>query len=342
MTPPPDPSASPTASGTKPKGVRVLSGLQPSGSVHLGNYFGAMRQHIELQEGNRGTYFIADYHSMTSIRDPDERRRLTQAVALDYLALGLDPSTSILYRQSDLAEAAELTWILLTVTPMGLLERCHAYKDKVAQGVPAEAGLFVYPVLQAADILIHRADIVPVGEDQKQHIEVTRDIAGKFNNIYGDVFTVPKPFIPRDVAVVPGTDGGKMSKAYGNTIEIFAPEKIVRKQVMGIVTDSTPVDEPKDPEGSALFRLWSLFSNEAEREEMAGRFRAGGLGYGEVKKDLVVRVLDHFGAARKRREALARDLDSVEDVLRDGVRRARETAAPLVEEARRASGLGAG
>ena len=325
---------------SEPRGVRVLSGLQPSGTIHLGNYFGAMRQHIALQEGNEGTYFIADYHSMTSTRDPDERRMLTHAVALDYLALGLDPDRSILYRQSDLPEATELTWILLTVTPMGLLERCHAYKEKVSQGLPAEAGLFAYPVLQAADILIHRADIVPVGEDQKQHIEVTRDIAGKFNNTYGEVFTLPEPYIPRDVAVIPGTDGAKMSKAYGNTIELFADEKQVRKQIMGIVTDSTPVEDPKDPEGSALFDLWCLLASPAECEEMAERFRSGGLGYGEVKKDLVSRVLDYFGPARERRAALSKDPGAVEEVLRRGAGRARETARPLVEEARRASGLG--
>ncbi len=308
--------------------------------MHLGNYFGAIRQHVVLQEGNRPTYFVADYHSMTSLRDPDERRRLTREFAIDYLALGLDPERAILYRQSDLPETTELTWILLTVTPMGLLERCHAYKDKVAQGVPAEAGLFAYPVLQAADILIHRAEIVPTGEDQRQHIEVTRDIAGKFNHLYGEVFTLPEPYIPRDVAVVPGTDGGKMSKSYGNTIELFVPERVLRKQIMGIVTDSTPVEEPKAPEGSTLFALWSLFADEAERQEMAGRFRAGGLGFGEVKKDLLARMLDYFGPARERREGLEKDPDTVEDVLREGARRARETAGPLLEEVRRASGLG--
>jgi tryptophanyl-tRNA synthetase len=323
-----------------PRGVRVLSGIQPSAKLHLGNYLGALRQHIALQEGNRGTYFIADYHSMTSVYDAEERRRLARDVALDYLALGLDPKQAILYRQSDLPEAAELTWPPLTVTPVGLLERCHAYKDQVAQGLSADAGLFVYPVLMAADILIHRADIVPVGQDQKQHIEVTRDVAIKFNHTYREVFRVPEPYITQDVATVPGTDGQKMSKSYGNTIEMFAPEKVLRKQIMGIVTDSTPVEDPKDPARSVLFALWSLFASEEEREEMAGRFHAGGLGYGEVKKDLVARVLTYFGPARERREELARDPATVEDILRDGVRRARETAAPLVEEARQASGLG--
>jgi tryptophanyl-tRNA synthetase len=314
--------------------------VQPSGAAHLGNYLGALRQHVALQEGNEATYFVADYHSMTSVRDADERRTLTLGVALDWLALGLDSTRAILYRQSDLPEVAELTWLLLTVTPVGLLERCHAYKDKIGQGMSADAGLLAYPVLQAADILIHRADVVPVGQDQKQHIEVTRDVAIKFNNTYGEVFRVPEPFILEDVATVPGTDGQKMSKSYENTIEIFAPEKVLRKQIMGIVTDSTPVEDPKDPEGSILFALWSLFADEAEREKMAERFRAGGLGYGEVKKDLVERVFHHFAEARERRAELTRNLDTVEGILQEGVRRARETAAQVLEAARRASGLG--
>jgi tryptophanyl-tRNA synthetase len=314
--------------------------VQPSGALHLGNYFGALRQHVALQEGNQATYFIADYHSMTSIREAEERRRLSRNVALDYLALGLDPTHAILYRQSDLPEVAELTWLLLTVTPMGLLERCVAYKDKVAQGLSADVGLFAYPVLQAADILIHRADIVPVGQDQKQHIEVTRDIAIKFNNTYGEVFRVPEPYILEDVATVPGTDGQKMSKSYENTIEIFAPEKVLRRQIMGIVTDSATVADPKDPDHSNLFMIWSLFAEEAEERKMAERFRTGGLGYGEVKKDLVERVFRHFAAARERRVELARNPDTVEGILREGVRRARETAADVLEAARRASGLG--
>jgi tryptophanyl-tRNA synthetase len=324
-----------------PRGVRVVSGIQPSAALHLGNYFGALRQHIALQEGNEGVYFIADYHSMTSLRDAEERRHLTRELALDYLALGLDAKRAILYRQSDLPELAELTWILLTVTPVGLLERCHAYKDKVAQGVPADAGLFAYPVLMAADILVHRADIVPVGQDQKQHIEVTRDIAVKFNLAYGEVFKLPEPFILADVAVVPGTDGQKMSKSYGNTIEMFAPEKTLRRQVMGIVTDSAPVGEPKDPQRSHLYALYCLFADEADREAMAARFRAGGLGYAEVKREILARVLEHFGPARERRAELARRPDAVEDILREGARRARETAREVLEAARRASGLGA-
>jgi tryptophanyl-tRNA synthetase len=308
--------------------------------MHIGNYFGAVRQHVALQEHNEAIIFIADYHSLTSIPEARERRVLVHDIALDYLALGLDPARAVFYRQSDLPEVTELAWILSTVTPMGLLERAHAYKDKVAQGLSADAGLFGYPVLQAADILIHRSDLVPVGQDQKQHIEMTRDIAAKFNQVYGDVLRSPEPLIFEDVAVVPGTDGRKMSKIYGNTVEMFSDEKTLRRQVMGVVTDSTPVEGPKDPDRSNLFALWRLFADDAEREAMAERFRRGGLGYGEVKKDLLERVLSHFGAARERRAELARDPDLVEDALREGAARARATAGPVMEEVRRASGVG--
>jgi tryptophanyl-tRNA synthetase len=275
--------------------------------MHIGNYFGAVRQHVALQEHNEAIIFIADYHSLTSIPEARERRVLVHDIALDYLALGLDPARAVFYRQSDLPEVTELAWILSTVTPMGLLERAHAYKDKVAQGLSADAGLFGYPVLQAADILIHRSDLVPVGQDQKQHIEMTRDIAAKFNQVYGDVLRSPEPLIFEDVAVVPGTDGRKMSKIYGNTVEMFSDEKTLRRQVMGVVTDSTPVEGPKDPDRSNLFALWRLFADDAEREAMAERFRRGGLG---------------------------------EDALREGAARARETAGPLMEEVRRATGIG--
>lgn len=324
-----------------PCGKRILSGIKASGVQHLGNYFGALRQYVALQERNQAIYFIADYHSMTTIVDAGERRGYTRDVALDFLALGLDPERAILYRQSDLPEVAELTWILGTVTPHGLLERAHSYKDHVAKGLPVNMGLFNYPVLMAADILIHRAELVPVGQDQKQHIEMTRDIAIKFNNLYGDILTVPEAYIVEEVAVVPGTDGQKMSKSYDNCIHMFAPEKQLRKEVMGIVTDSTPVDEPKDPKRSSLYALWCLFASEPEREEMAERFRRGGLGYGEVKKDLLGRVLDHFGAARTRRAELAASPEIVEAVLRAGVRRARETVQPLMVAVREAAGLGA-
>ena len=281
--------------------MRILSGIQPSGEPHLGNYFGAMRQHVELMEKGEAIYFLADYHSMTSIRDAAARRRYTRELALDYLALGLDPSRAILYRQSDVPETCELAWLLTTVTPMGLLERAHSYKDKVARDTEARVaithGLFAYPVLMAADILQYNADIVPVGQDQKQHLEMTRDIAGSFNHCYGrEVFKLPEPMILEDVAVVPGTDGRKMSKSYGNTIRMFAPQGEIKKAVMGIVTDSTPVDQPKDV-SAAVFQLWSLFASPDEREALFARAKAGGLGYGDVKKDLLVRVLEHFAPA---------------------------------------------
>ena len=322
------------------EGLRVLSGVKPSGALHLGNYFGAVRQHIELQEKNEVVYFIADYHSLDPIRDSKERRRLSHDIALDYLALGLDPTRAILYRQSDLPAVTELCWILGSVTPMGLLERCHAYKDSKAQKQKPELGLFAYPVLMAADILLHRADIVPVGQDQKQHIEVTRDLATKFNRTYREVFKLPEPYILDDAAAVLGIDGRKMSKSYDNTIEPFGTEKALQKQVMGIVTDSTAVDEPKDPKTSNLYALWSLFADAGERRNMAERFRAGGIGYGEVKKNLLGRLLEHFGSARARREELAARPDSVEDILRDGARRAREASAALMAEIREAAGLG--
>jgi tryptophanyl-tRNA synthetase len=323
-----------------PRGKRVLSGLQPSGAAHIGNYFGAMRQHVALQDDNRGTYFIADLHSLNSIREAELRRRYTLDMALDYLAVGLDPAKSILYRQSDLPEVAELAWILTTLTPMGLLERCHAYKDKLAHGAKPDHGLFAYPVLMAADILIHRAQVVPVGQDQKQHIEIARDIAVKFNLTYREVFALPEPYILVAVAVVPGTDGQKMSKTHPNAIGVFASEKQLRKQVMGIVTDSLPVEAPKDPESNTVYRLYGLVASPEETAEMAARFRAGGYGYGEAKKALLAKLLDYFGPARARREMLAKDPDAVEDVLRDGARRARETALAVMDEVRSASGIG--
>ena len=322
--------------------MRILSGIQPSGELHLGNYFGAMRQHVELQGRGEALYFIADYHSMTSVRDAARRRELVRDLALDYLACGRDPERSVLYRQSDLPEVCELSWLLTTVTPMGLLERSHAFKDKVAAGLPVDHGLFAYPVLMAADILIYNADLVPVGQDQKQHLEMARDIAQRFNHTYGaEVFQLPEPHILEDVAVVPGTDGRKMSKSYDNVLRMFWPEKKLKKAVMAIVTDSTPVDEPKDTK-QTVFQLWSLFAGEAEREEMFGRAAAGGLGYGDVKKDLLARLLDHFGAIRERREELAKRPEYVEEVLADGARRARALGAPVVAAAREAAGLGPG
>jgi tryptophanyl-tRNA synthetase len=322
--------------------MRILSGITSSGECHLGNYFGAIRQHVALQERGEGIYFIADYHSMTSVRDAAERRRLVREVALDYLACGLDPERTVLYRQSDLPEVCELAWMLTTVTPMGLLERSHAYKDKVANGLPLDHGLFAYPVLMAADILIFGSDLVPVGQDQKQHLEMCRDIAQRFNHVYGEeIFRLPEPHILEDVAVVPGVDGRKMSKSYDNTIRMFWPEKRIRQAVMSVVTDSTPVEAPKDTK-SVLFQLWSLFAGEDDRARMFARAAAGGLGYGEVKKDLLARLLAHFGPMRERRETLAKRPDDVEDVLARGARRARELAAPTLAAARRAAGLGRG
>jgi tryptophanyl-tRNA synthetase len=322
--------------------MRILSGITSSGECHIGNYFGAIRQHVEFQEKGEAIYFIADYHSMTVVRDANERRRLVREVALDYLACGLDPDRAVLYRQSDLPEVCELTWILTSVTPMGLLERSHAYKDKVAQGLPVDHGLFAYPVLMAADILIYGSDLVPVGQDQKQHLEMTRDMAQRFNHLYGsEVFQLPEPWILEDVAVVPGIDGRKMSKSYDNTIRMFWPEKRIRKAVMAIVTDSTPVEDPKLTD-TTLFQLWSLMAGESDREEMFARARAGGLGYGEVKKDLLGRLLELFGPMREKREELAKRPDDIEDIFASGARRAREMAAPVVAAARDAAGLGPG
>lgn len=320
--------------------LRSLSGLQPTGPLHIGNYFGAVRQHIALQNRAEGIYFVADYHSMTSLRDAAQRREFVRDLALDYLASGLDPARSILYRQSDLPETTELTWLLATVTPMGLLQRAHSYKDKVAAGIHPGHGLFSYPVLMAADILQYNPDIVPVGQDQKQHLEMTRDMANHFNHAYGEeVFRLPEPYVLPDVAVVPGVDGRKMSKSYGNAIRMFWPAAKLRKAVMAIVTDSTPVAEPKDTE-QALFRLWSLFATADEREEMFARAARGGLGYGEVKRDLAGRICDYFGEMSARRAELAARPDDVEDVLLDGARRARALMQPVLAAAREAAGLG--
>ena len=322
--------------------MRVLSGVQPSGAaLHIGNYFGALRQQVALQEEHEVLLFIADYHSMTSVRDGASRRAFTQAVALDYLACGVDPGRSLLFRQSDVPEVCELAWLLSTVTPMGLLERAHAYKDRVAQGQPADHGLFAYPVLQAADVLLYRSELVPVGQDQKQHLEMARDMAQRWNNAYGeDLLVLPEPYIPEEVAVVPGTDGRKMSKSYGNAIAMFADEKEIKRAVMGIVTDSTPVEAPKDTK-QALFQLWALFATLAERESLFARAHAGGLGYGEVKKDLLARLLAHFAPMRARRAELAAHPAQVEEILAEGARRARAIGRPVLDACREAAGLGA-
>ena len=320
--------------------MRILSGIQPSGALHLGNYFGMMRPAIELQAQGEAFYFIADWHSMTSLTDPELRRRYTLDVALDFLACGLDPARTVFFRQSDVPEVAELTWMLSTVTPMGLLERCHSYKDKVAKGLTFNHGLFAYPVLMAADILIYDSNLVPVGRDQKQHVEVTRDIAIKFNELYGATFVLPEPQIREEVAVVPGTDGQKMSKSYGNTIEIFGEEKVLRKKIMSIVMDSRTPQEPKpDADKNLAIQLLKLVAPAAVAADFEARLRAGGLGYGDLKKALFEHYWNYFAEARRRRAELAANLDYVHQVLREGAARARAVAGQVLARARRNAGL---
>jgi tryptophanyl-tRNA synthetase len=321
-----------------PAGKRILSGVQPSGKLHLGNYFGAVRQHIALQDEALCFYFIADYHSLTSLQDARALAANTFDVALDYLALGLDPDKAIFFRQSDVPEVTELAWILSVVTPMGLLERAVSYKEKVERGIEANVGLFYYPVLMAADILIYRSHVVPVGKDQVQHIEITRDVAEKFNRTFGDVFPVPDYRLDKE-SKVPGTDGQKMSKSYGNTIDIFAEGNPLRKTVMGIVTDSKTVEEPKDPATCNVFALYSLFATEEEKAALAARYRAGGMGYGEAKKLLLDKINAHFGPARERRKQLAAHPEQVEEVLRRGAQKARAEARKTMALVRRAVGM---
>jgi tryptophanyl-tRNA synthetase len=319
--------------------MRILSGVQPSGKLHLGNYFGMMKPALELQKQGQAYIFIADYHALTSVTDPNALRQGSIDVALDFLACGLDTEKTLFYRQSDIPQVTELAWLLSVVTPLGLLERCHSYKDKVAKGLPATHGLFAYPVLMAADILIMQSNVVPVGRDQKQHVEVTRDIAIKFNNAYGQVFTIPEPSIREDVAVVPGVDGQKMSKSYNNTVEIFGNLKEARANIMKIVTDSKTVADVKNPDECNVFALYKLFASDAEREAMAARYRAGGLGYGEVKKALFEKFEAHFTPLRKKREELQKNMDHVQAVLRQGAERARAEAVNTLKKARQAVGL---
>ena len=374
--------------------MRILSGIQPTGVLHIGNYFGMMRQAIALQNEGEAFYFIADYHALTSVRDPDALRENVRRVALDFLACGLDPERSALFRQSDVPQVAELAWILSTVAPMGLLERAHSYKDKLARGMSPTVGLFSYPVLMAADILIYDSDVVPVGKDQKQHIEITRDLAGKMNERYGEIFKIPegriKDLIPlpelrqepsaepgpslvqppsspgksnkletaglppgqsydaealRKYGVtmvqssVPGLDGQKMSKSYGNNIDIFGDEKETRKRVMSIVTDSTPVEAPKDSARSTITQLYSLFASKSELEEMHARFKKGGTGYGDFKKQLFEKLWEYFSPMRKRREEILADKLYIDNVLVRGARRANEIADDVMTRVRAAVGL---
>ncbi|HVS52835.1 MAG TPA: tryptophan--tRNA ligase [Opitutaceae bacterium] len=320
--------------------MRTLTGIQPSGSLHLGNYLGAMRPAIEAQARGECFYFIADYHSMTSLLDPAERRRHTRDVALDWLACGLDPKHSVFWRQSDVPEVTELMWMLGTLTPMGLLERAHSYKDKIAKGIAPNFGLFAYPVLMAADILLFDTNRVPVGRDQQQHLEMTRDIAIKFNQTYGETFVVPEADIREDLATVPGLDGQKMSKSYGNTIELFGDEKATRKKIMGIVMDSRTPAEPKpDAEKNLAIQLLKLVAPADVARDFEARLRAGGLGYGDLKKALFEHYWNFFAAARARRAELVANPDYVDSVLRDGAEKARAVASVVLQRARKASGL---
>lgn len=319
--------------------MRILSGIQPSGKLHIGNYFGMMKPAIELQEQGEAYLFIANYHALTTVQDGDALRQMTVDVALDFLACGIDPEKTAFYRQSDVPEVNELAWILSTLTPMGLLERCHSYKDKTARGIAASHGLFAYPVLMAADILAVNANVVPVGRDQKQHVEVTRDLAVKFNNTFGEIFTVPEPSIREHVAVVPGVDGQKMSKSYDNTIEIFNEGKPLKKRVMKILTDSKELEEPKNPETCNVFALYKLFATEEEQAALADRYRAGGMGYGYAKTELLDKINEHFGPMREKRRELAADMDYVNDVLRQGAAKAAVLARKTLQNARQAVGL---
>jgi len=320
--------------------MRILSGIQPSGTLHIGNYFGMMRPSIELQSRGECYYFIADYHSMTSLTDAAQRRRNTLDVALDFLACGLDPKKSVFYRQSDLPEVCELTWLIGTLTPMGLLERAHSYKDKTAKGISPNFGLFAYPVLMAADILLYDANLVPVGRDQKQHVEMTRDIAVKFNQTYGETFVIPEPEIRAEVATVPGLDGQKMSKSYGNTVEIFGDEKAIRKKIMGIKMDSRTPAEPKpDADQNLAIQLLKLVAPADVAADFENRLRAGGLGYGDLKKALFEHYWNYFAPARARRAELAANLDYVNQVLTDGAQRARLVGHDVLQRARKACGI---
>ncbi|PYJ82945.1 MAG: tryptophan--tRNA ligase [Verrucomicrobia bacterium] len=319
--------------------MRILSGIQPSGVLHIGNYFGMMRPAIELQKEGETFYFIADYHALTSVRNPEALRENSRQVALDFLACGLDPERAALFRQSDVPQVTELAWILSTVAPMGLLERAHSYKDKLARGLASTVGLFSYPVLMAADILIYDSDAVPVGKDQKQHIEITRDLAVKVNETFGQVFKLPEPRINPDTQVVPGLDGQKMSKSYGNNIDIFGDEKETRKRVMSIVTDSTPVEAPKDPERSTIIQLYSLFASKDELADMRERFKKGGTGYGDFKKELFEKLWEYFSPMRKRREEILRDKSYIDKVLARGAKRANGIADQVMERVRTAVGL---
>jgi len=320
---------------------RILSGVQPSGTPHLGNYLGAMKHHIEMQDKFESFIFIADLHALTTVYEGKRLKEMIIGLALDYLALGLDPQKTVFFRQSDVPEHVELAWIFNCVTPVSMLTQAHAYKDAVAKGLKdASAGLFDYPVLMAADILIYNPDLVPVGGDQRQHVEIARDIAGKFNRRYGNIFKLPEPYIPEFTAAVMGTDGeNKMSKSYGNVIDFFADEKTLKRQVMGIKTDSTPLEAPKNPDKDAVFKFYSYLATEKEKNDLADKYRKGGFGYGDAKKLLLEKLLDYFGPYRKKREELSKDIGYIHDVLKAGAEKARTAVAHLMDQVWMRTGL---
>ena len=305
---------------------RSLSGIQPSGNIHIGNYFGALKQFVDLQDKYDGLYFVADYHALTSNPKSENLKSMTINAILDYLALGLDPKKSTIFLQSDVPLHAELMWILSNSTPISLLERGHAYKDKIAKGIKANTGLFTYPVLMAADILLYDTDVVPVGKDQKQHVEFARDIAIKFNEQYGkEVFKLPNDLILENVSIVPGTDGEKMSKSYGNIINMFLPEKELKKQVMSIVTDSTALELPKNPDNN-ITKIYELFATKEEVMQMKEKFMTGGYGYGHAKTELFNTIMEYFKEARIKREKLVNNMDYVDNILKQGAKKANELA----------------
>lgn len=321
--------------------MRILSGIQPSGSghLHLGNYFGMMRPALELQDQGEALYFIADLHALTTLHDPIVLRRNVHAVAVDFLAAGLDPDKTCFFRQSDVVCVTELMWILATLAPMGLLERCHSYKDKIAKGLPAAAGLFTYPILMAADILAYDSDLVPVGQDQKQHVEVARDLATKVNETYGPVFKLPEPRIGKETAIIPGIDGAKMSKSYGNIIELCLDEESLRKKVMSIKTDSTPVEQPKETQGSVILEIYSHVTSAADHAAMVSAFQHGGVGYGTLKKQLFEAIWEYFAPMRVRRAEILKDPGYVDAVLKAGAAKASAIAEPVMKRVREAIGL---
>ena len=318
---------------------RILTGIQPSGIPHIGNFFGAIRQVLELQKMGESFVFIADLHSLTTSPKAEDLRERVKRLAVDFLACGLDPETSIFYKQSDVPEVTELMWYLSNVTGVGLLERAHSYKDKIAKGFSPNTGLFTYPVLMAADILLYQAQLVPVGKDQKQHLEITRDVAIRFNQTYGEVFTIPEGYIPENMAVIPGLDGQKMSKSYNNTIELFGEEKPLRKKFMSIKTDSKGMEEPKDPDTCNVFQLYKLFATPEQQEEMRARYIAGNYGYGHAKQALFEAYMDYFAPMRKRREELLANMDYVDSILKRGAERAREEAAKTLTKVRELVGI---